>query len=40
MPDHHFLDIVPGLGITRYLYGHHGTVAESEVKLISVRPAP
>jgi hypothetical protein len=40
MPDHQFLDIVPGLGITSYLYGHHGTVAESEVKLISVRPAP
>jgi hypothetical protein len=40
MPDHQLLDIVPGLGITHYVYGHHGTVADAEVKLISVRAAP
>jgi len=36
-PDHQVLDVVPGLGITHYVYGHHGTVADSDVQLISVR---
>jgi len=39
-PDHQVLDIVAGLGITHYRYGHHGTVAESDVELISVRQVP
>jgi hypothetical protein len=37
-PDHQVLDVVPGLGITHYVYGHHGTVADSDVELVSVRP--
>lgn len=40
MPDHQFLDLVPGLGITHYVYGHHGTVADSDVTLMSARQAP
>ena len=39
-PDHQVLDLVPGLGITHYGYRHHGTVAESDVELISVRQVP
>jgi len=39
-PDHQVLDVVPGLGITRYVYGHHGTVADSDVELVSVRQVP
>jgi len=34
-PDHQLLDIVPGLGIVRFVYNHHGTVASSDVHLIS-----
>ena len=34
-PDHQLLDIVPGLGIVRFVYNHHGTVASSDVRLIS-----
>ena len=33
-PDHTFVDVVPGVGITRFIYGHHGTVAETDVKLV------
>lgn len=36
-PDHQIIDFVPGIGITRYIYGHHGTVSEIEVKLVEFR---
>jgi hypothetical protein len=36
-PDHQIMDIVIGLGVTRYVYGHHGTVASADVRLVSVR---
>jgi hypothetical protein len=36
-PDHQIVDIVSGLAITRYVYGHHGTVADTDVKLVSVK---
>ena len=39
-PDHQVLDVVPGLGITHYGYGHHGTVADSDVQLVSVTRVP
>jgi hypothetical protein len=34
-PDHSIMEIVPGLGITRYVYSHHGTPAETDVRLVS-----
>jgi hypothetical protein len=34
-PDHQMLDVMPGLGIVRYVYSHHGTVASTEMRLIS-----
>ena len=37
LPDHELLDFVPGVGITRYVYSHHGTVAETDVRLLAVR---
>jgi hypothetical protein len=40
MPDHQVLDLVPGVGVTHYTYGHHGTVADADVRLVSVRQAP
>jgi hypothetical protein len=33
-PDHSFMKIVPGLGITAYVYVHHGTLAETDLRLI------
>lgn len=33
-PDHQIIDFVPGVGITHYVYRHHGTVSEVEVRLI------
>ncbi len=36
-PDHEEIDFVPGIGITRYTYGHHGTVSETDVKLVEFR---
>jgi hypothetical protein len=36
-PDHQRLELVEGLGITRYVYVHHGTVASVDVRLVSVR---
>ena len=37
-PDHTIIEFVPGIGITRYVYVHHGTVAEADVKLIEYYP--
>ncbi len=34
-PYHQIVDIVAGLGITRYVYTHHGTVASADVRLVS-----
>jgi hypothetical protein len=34
LPDHIILQFAPGLGITRYVYGHHGSVSEVDVRLI------
>jgi len=41
MPDHQIFDFVPGFGFVRYVYNHHGTVAEASAILLSARlPAP
>jgi hypothetical protein len=37
LPGHRIVDFVPGIGITRYVYGHHGTVSETDVKLVEFR---
>jgi hypothetical protein len=34
LPDHQIVTFVPGIGITHYVYGHHGTVSETDVKLV------
>lgn len=36
-PDHQIVDLAEGLGITRYLFVHHGTVASADVRLVSFR---
>lgn len=33
-PDHSIMNFVPGLGITGYLYKHHGTLSETDLKLV------
>ena len=33
-PDHTFISYVAGVGITSYVYGHHGTVSSTSVKLV------
>jgi hypothetical protein len=34
-PDHQLLDLVPGLGVVRFAYTHHGTAASTDVHLVS-----
>jgi len=36
-PDHQLITFVPGVGITRYQYEHHGTVARVDAELTSLR---
>lgn len=33
-PDHTFIEFMPGVGILRYTYGHHGTGAEADLRLV------
>jgi hypothetical protein len=33
-PDHEFVTYVPGIGLTSFVYGHHGTVSEVDVTLV------
>ena len=33
-PDHEITTYVPGIGLTRYIYSHHGTVSEVDVRLV------
>ncbi len=37
LSDHQTFEIVPGVGITRYVFGHHGTVSSADVHLVEVR---
>jgi hypothetical protein len=32
--DHTWFRFVPGVGITSYIFGHHGSVSEAEHKLV------
>jgi len=34
LPDHTVIDFVPGVGITRYTYVHHGTIMETDLRLV------
>jgi hypothetical protein len=36
-PEHEIMEVVPDVGIIRYLYDHHGTVASTDVRLVSFR---
>ncbi|HEX3798311.1 MAG TPA: hypothetical protein VH413_06370 [Verrucomicrobiae bacterium] len=36
-PDYQIMEIVDGLGVTRYSYVHHGTVASADVRLVSFK---
>jgi len=36
-PDHQIFELAEGLGVTRYIFAHHGTVASAEVRLIAVK---
>ena len=36
-PGHEIVHFVPGLGITRYVYRHHGTPADTDVRLVEFR---
>jgi hypothetical protein len=33
-PDHEIVTYAPGIGLTSYVYGHHGTVSEVNLKLV------
>jgi hypothetical protein len=37
-PDHQVANYVPGIGLTTYMYSHHGTVSEVDVKLVEFQP--
>ena len=39
-PSHELFEIVPGIGIVRYEFEHHGTVASSDVRLIEFKRPP
>jgi len=36
LPDDTVIDFIPGVGMTRYQYRHHGTVAEADLHLVSL----
>jgi len=39
LPDHQIVELCPGLGVIRYLYVHHGTVASADVRLVEFKRA-
>jgi hypothetical protein len=39
-PDDTQIELSPGIGIIAYRYHHHGTTAETDVKLIEFHPVP
>jgi hypothetical protein len=40
VPDHQIVQFAPRLGVTRYSYAHHGTVASASATLVSARMSP
>jgi len=39
LPEHNIVSFAEGVGMTAYIYGHHGTVSEVDVKLIEFHAA-
>ena len=39
-PDDTEIELVPGVGIISYEYHHHGTVADTDMKLVEFHPGP
>jgi hypothetical protein len=37
--EHNLLDFVPGIGLTAFIFGHHGTTSDVDVRLVAVEPA-
>jgi hypothetical protein len=40
LPDHQIMEIAEGLGITQFVYQHHGTVQSVDVRLVSIEQPP
>jgi hypothetical protein len=40
LPDDTTMELVPGIGLLSYQYHHHGTTAETELRLVEFHPAP
>lgn len=41
LPDHQVATYVPGIGLTAYVYSHHGTVSDVDMKLVEFQtPGP
>jgi hypothetical protein len=40
LPDDTAMELVPGLGVLSYAYHHHGSVADTELRLVEFHPAP
>ncbi len=40
LSSHAFENYVPGIGLTRYIFGHHGTVSDVDARLVGFYPAP
>ena len=38
LPDHQFVGFAPGVGFTSFVYGHHGTLSEVDMKLVEFHP--
>jgi hypothetical protein len=38
MPDHSIIQFIPGVGISRYVYQHHGTISDVDVWLVEYYP--
>jgi hypothetical protein len=40
LPDDQKIELVPGLGVLSYRYHHHGTLADTDLRLVEFHPAP
>lgn len=38
LPDHTFIEFIPGIGITHFEYGHHGTISNVDMNLVEYHP--
>jgi hypothetical protein len=35
-PDEQTMDFIPGIGLTTFIYVHHGTISEAHLKLVAL----